>query len=675
MRTFVWIVIGLAGLCTAQPVAGNPVDSVLDRYRNFLLETMDMRGAPVESWVRNLKENGRWSDIDYQDQERAGWKTLDHLRRVDSLCIAWSDPHTGFYHRSDVWHAIDLSLNDWLRHQYQNPNWWHNQIGVPQLMRDVLVLVRKQLSEEELKEGLQVMGQLKVQGSGANLTWSADLGFHYGALKGDTILMDSCRALILKEIYIGTGEGIQPDYSFHQHGPRLQMYQYGKAFLFSNIRLAWELTGSPWAFPEDKVKILTDFLLKGWQWMARGVNTVPGTMDRSSSRVGELRSPDIRLLIPMLLELDPRDAASFRLLKAHQDGRGSLSGFRYYPYSDFAAYQTADFSFFLKTISSRTLPSEVGLNSENLKGHLLNSGDAYLISNGEEYYDLMPVWNWEALPGITAFKGAEKMDKQPFVGSVSDGASGLTAMDYRMLGKDPDQWLHAHKTWICHDGLVICLVSGLEKHPLSLETYTALDQSRLQGPVMAAKPPRTLSRGTDTLQKVAWLYHHGFVYMPLGASTIRLKADSAWGRWSDINTSSTDKLVKDSVFLPILIPDTSAANTAFGYVLGHAKTAKRAMQLYRSPSWKILQNDTVCQAVLWKDKTLMTAFFSPGHLRWGNSEGMSVDRPCLVMLAGSKVFVSDPAHRGGMVQLQLNHQRLEVQLKPDGTTTEASWEH
>jgi chondroitin AC lyase len=240
------------------------------------------------------------------------------------------------------------------------------------------------------------------------------------------------------------------------------MYQYGKAFLFADVRLGWEARGTRWALPAGKIRILRNFVLQGWQWMARGINTVPGTMDRSASREGELRSPDMRSLLPFLRDLDPAEAKAYRALALRQQGVGSLDGFRYYPYSDFTAYQTPRFSFFLKTISARTLPTEVGLNSENLKGHLLNSGDAYLIRNGKEYFNLMPVWDWQRLPGITAFQGAARSGRKDFAGGVSDGKSGLTAMDYLMRGRGTKDSVSAHKIWACHSGQVVCLIAGLK---------------------------------------------------------------------------------------------------------------------------------------------------------------------------------------------------------------------
>jgi chondroitin AC lyase len=160
---------------------------------------------------------------------------------------------------------------------------------------------------------------------------------------------------MIEEIHITTDDGIQPDYSFHQHGARLQMYQYGAAFLKGNTRIAWQLRGTKWSYPHEKINMLIDFVLNGWQWMARGIYTVPGTIDRSCSRRDALSNADLRDMLPYLTQLDPGKANEFQAMLLRQNNSGTpLNGFRYYPYSDFTVYHQKDFSFFLKTISSRT---------------------------------------------------------------------------------------------------------------------------------------------------------------------------------------------------------------------------------------------------------------------------------------------------------------------------------
>ena len=359
-------------------------DTILNRYKQYLFATLTIQ-KDADKLAASLNKNGQWNDINYQDNEKAGWKPLIHLNRLRDLAFAYAKPQSKFYHQLEILQAAKSALNHWLQTRYKCPNWWHNEIGVPQQIRDVIILLQKDLSTNELQGALEIMAQYQIHdnSTGANLTWSADLGTHYALLTNNKALAQKCRDLIIEEIKITTGDGVQPDYSFHQHDKRLQMYQYGGAFLRENVRLAWELRGTSLSFPKEKINLLTDFVLQGWQWTTRGINTVPGTMDRSASRRDALHSSDIRQLIPYLIDVIPGRKNDLLSIADHQNGRGSLVGFRYFPYSDFAAYQQPGFSFFVKTISTRTLATE-SINSENLKGHLLNSGDAYFIRDGNE---------------------------------------------------------------------------------------------------------------------------------------------------------------------------------------------------------------------------------------------------------------------------------------------------
>ena len=157
--------------------------------------------------------------------------------------------------------SAERALGHWLEKRYTCPNWWHNEIGVPQQMRDIIILLDTALSFSQRKGALEVLAQYRIHDNttGANLAWSADLGLHYGALTSNPDLVKECVRLILKEIKITTADGVQPDYSFHQHDKRLQMYQYGEAFLSENTRLAWQLRGTALAFPKDKLQLLSDF--------------------------------------------------------------------------------------------------------------------------------------------------------------------------------------------------------------------------------------------------------------------------------------------------------------------------------------------------------------------------------------------------------------------------------
>lgn len=643
-------------------------DTVLNRYKQFLFNSMNL-SREAATWAAEIQPTGEWSDIKYDDNERGNWKPLYHMRRIRSMAFSYMHPASANFQQPELLRAINLGLEFWNVKRFKCPNWWHNEIGVPQQMRDIIILMRPALSKTHLANALEILAQYKVESSatGANLVWSADLGIHYALLTGQPSLAEKYVKLIVKEIQITTGDGVQPDYSFHQHDKRLQMYQYGGAFLLENIRLAWEFRGTRLAFPEDKLKLLSDFVVKGWQVMARGIHTVPGTMDRSASRKDAMHSADIRFIIPYLKDVCPERRDDWEFLRAVQNGEKSLNGFWYYPYSDFSVYHQKDFSFLLKTISTRTLSTE-SINKENLKGHLLNSADGYLIRNGKEYFNLMPVWDWEHLPGLTNFKGSDRINRKAFNGSVSsssgaNGTYGFSSMDYELQNKDGTRSITAKKSWFCYDGKVICLVADLKGKNVDT-AYTTLDQARWQDPVYVNKR-KSVQAGLHELNRDKWIYHNQLLYVPLNISPLRLQLGEATGSWASINNSEADTLVRDRVFMPFLQHQGLQKGQSFGYWLSSAISPKRADKLVRKAQLDIIRNDAACQAIDFKEGILMLAFFEAGRVKTAIGE-IAVDKPCLVIVDAEKFVISDPTNYGQVIQLQIKEKAWKIETLKHG---------
>ncbi len=92
------------------------------------------------------------------------------------------------------------------------------------------------------------------------------------------------------------------------------------------------------------------------------------------------------------------------------------------------------------------------------------------------------------------------------------------------------------------------------------------------------------------------------------------------------------------------------------------------MQLAKKPGWKVLSNTAICQAVKFTDGVSMFAFFAPGSLNLEKKKLLTMDRPCLIQITKDSVFVNDPLHEGGMVNIRLNNQNYKLSLNSDGTT-------
>lgn len=640
----------------------NEIDSILDRHKRFLLQD-----TPTEERAKQLiqhfdQESGQWSNIDYANNNLAEWRIINHLKNTRELAIYWVGLKDGAS-KKKLFSLIIAALDNWCSHQYRSKNWWYNEINVPQVMKDILVLIHQKLSPPQLSKYLDIVGQFKINGKGANLIWSAEIGLFYGLFTRDFKLVNHAYSSIIDEIRITTGEGLQPDYSFHQHGARLQMFHYGKIFLQDNIRLAWELKLSQWAYPEDKILLLCDMLLDGWQWMSRGVNTVPETMDRASSRVGALKLAEIRRYIPYFMETLPSHKKEFlKIWNSQNANTQSVCGFKGYPFSDFAAFHSRPFSFFIKTISTRTLLSE-SINGENLKGNLLNSGETYFIRDGTEYFNLMPVWDWNKLPGITTFDGASKVIRNRFSGVVANNKLGIISMKYKIADSSETRSISCRKSWFVFDDGMLCLMSDIKFENLK-EASTILNQCRLKGEVFAEKMKVPIGKDLTITRK--WLFHDNFIYAPLYPNTpIHLFADTLSGDWYSINHSNEKGKITETVFMPSIFHNGQVSQS--GYFISYSEDSKATTGLSFRSKFRILRNDKACQAIVVNNHLLMATFYQGGEITF-QQQTLQVDTGCMVLADKNKVFISDPTHEGRIIKGVLNGKRFNIKLPSDGST-------
>ncbi|MBN8784304.1 MAG: chondroitin AC lyase [Terrimonas ferruginea] len=645
----------LAGLA-ARPQLPD-ADTIISRLARHIILQASPRG--VDKYVFKLNSNNRWDDIDYSDLSKSKWKTAIHLERVKDLAIAWASGSSVYYKDERVWNIFSQALDTWLDKKYQNPNWWHNEIGVPQLMRNILAVTGNHLNKKQLKAALQVLAQYRVRGTGANLIWSADLALHYGAfIKNDSIIEHS-RRLIVTEIRNDTTEGIQPDYSFHQHGARLQSFHYGMDYLNDLLRIGWQLQGTRWSYPADKASLLTFYVLNGWQWMTRNNYTTPATVDRAVSRKGQLKVTSLQSVAGYLLSLDTSRKDAIKEMINGYRLNSRQPAFHSFPYSDFAAYHQQGFSIFIKTISTRTLPTE-SINSENKKGQLLNNGNVYVLRDGKEYFDLMPLWDWQYLPGITSFDPQAKIERSAYAGTVTDGESGLTAMHYS-LRKD-SSLLTARKTWIIRGNQMIALIAGLNRKNISAPVFTIIDQSLWREPVLSGNK-KINKPGVYSFSTNENLFHNGLVISLLTAGSGKLVLRDTIGTWKSINDGEQPTEVKAKIFQPML---EHQSDSAAAYMVSYCSSPDDR-KTASTRQWEIIRNDKDCQAIRFTDGMIMAAFHEAGSLNTNGETTLQVDRPCLLHYYSNRLTLSDPLQLGGKLNLTIGDNHLRIDLRKDGS--------
>lgn len=307
--------LALLAVCTLSAGSVSARDTSIARTQLIEWHTRRVPAAEtVERYVRAQKSDGSWPDIDYADTDRGGWKTYGHLGRALQMAGAYRAAGHPMAGDSSLRGAVVAALEHWVDKDYVNSNWWYPQIGVPDTLAPILVLMGDAVPPELRDKAVrQVLGRSKMGMTGQNKVWLAGIAFMKALLLDDSDVMAKARDQIFEELRVTTEEGIQPDYSFHQHGPQLQWGNYGAAFGADMIKWATIFRRTDYALTPEQLDLLGRYLLEGPAWILWN-----GRMDISGCgrqifrdcQGGKGRAA-IRQL-EMMAEIDPARASLYR---------------------------------------------------------------------------------------------------------------------------------------------------------------------------------------------------------------------------------------------------------------------------------------------------------------------------------------------------------------------------
>lgn len=650
--------------------AGTEIEAtelVLSRYEELLQKMAPLDTAELEQWVQTLSSEGRWPDIAYASQQKTSWPPRDHLRRTVALFRhAQRDDFTPEL-REAMERAAWRALDHFLASGYRSLNWYHNEISVPQAMRDIAILLGDRLEGERRDAVLTLLDQSRLDGTGANLVWSGELRFHLGCLRGDRAALNQLSHRIWSEITLDGVEGIQSDGSFFQHQERLQNFVYGKGFGRVIVALAWQLRGTPWALPEEKAEIINRFLLDGSRWLSLGKRNSPLGVDRAIAQPHAFTAADFEDMLVAWRDVAPGRLDEIDSYLAEQRGAAvGPRGLRFFPQGDAAVYRLDEGSFFLNMRSDRTEGTEsfIGVNFPGL--HTLAMGNHYVMREGNEYEGLQPVWDWSRLPGLTLPAYRSTLVEKPFTGGLSDGERGLATMDYTQAGEAG--FFTVKKSWFFHDGLILGLLGGWDYTTFWGQITTGLEQSRWQSEMVfsvdetvqtVAAPGDAADPGMGAVE-VDWVVHDQIGYMVLEGAKGILRLGPQAGSWRLLDRDRSPAPVLASVFGYSMEHTHEPSPT--GFVIVPGASADAMIALADAPPWTILRNDEQVQAVTFSDGTRYAVFYTAA-----SAGGITVNRSCAVMVSPTGEWrISDPRHRGGALEIEIDGTSYDFTLPNNG---------
>lgn len=623
-----------------------------------------------------LTRSGSWPDINYASQERSVWAAADHLDRV--LRMAKSARILRDEGRPDtaLEAKINLALQWWTDHNYRNPNWWWNEIGVPQLLGQMGNLMLPQIPAAEVDKIVTLMKRSdwrRDPWTGANLTWGVSIEIARGCIQDDPAAVAEGYARMYDEIKIVSElhDGIQQDDSFHQHGAQLYSGGYGLDFAADVSRFVSYSWGTQFQIPADKMDIFSSYLLDGERWMIRGFGkgfdySAIGREITRAAQAPSLSNKSAGPIYPSLGEVyglahaisllanEPSphqaDLQAFAAYLRGQPGAPSFTGNKQFWCSDYMAQRRDDYFTSVKMLSERMLNAEL-VNSEGKKSVHLSDGANFIYLQGDEYQNIFPVWDWTKIPGTTAIQGTlntgepdpiKARGKTTFDGGVSDGTYGLATMTLQRGN------LTGEKSWFFFDSIYVALGTDINlDNDSDHDVATDVNQPLLKGDVLTSESQQPLGKGSysyDTNHGI-WIYHDhiGYIFPPRTKLSLIVGPQS--GKWSDIGTGS-DASVTADVFNLWIDHGVAPQDATYQYIVIPNTTSEGVAQRAKDSGVTILANNSVIQAVYNpRTKLAELVFRQPSYIKTplGN---VRADHACLLLVhqtdSGLRLTASDP---------------------------------
>ncbi|HEV2132996.1 MAG TPA: polysaccharide lyase family 8 super-sandwich domain-containing protein [Terracidiphilus sp.] len=665
---------------TSAPPGTTALATIRQRFVQSLLPVdraaVDYLNEQAAKDAASLAANGSWPDINYAAQERSDWTAADHLDRVlrmsKSARILRNDgrPDTALEAK------INLALQWWTDHKYHNPNWWWNEIGIPQLLGQIGNLMLPEIPAAELDKMVTLMKNSdwrRVPWTGANLTWGVTIEIARGCMQNDLYAVGEGYSRMYEEIKIVSEleDGIQQDDSFHQHGAQLYNGGYGLDFAADVARFVSYSWGTQFQIPADKMAILSSYLLDGERWMIRGFGkgfdySVIGREITRPAQAPSLGSKSAGPIYPSLGEVyglahavtllanEPsphqEELQQFAAYLRGQPGAPAFKGNKQFWCSDYMVQRRDDYFTSVKMLSQRMLNAEL-VNSEGKKSVHLSDGANFIYLDGDEYRNIFPVWDWTKIPGTTAIQGTlntgepdpiKARGRATFVGGVSDGTYGLATMDLKRGN------LTAEKSWFFFDSSYVALGTSITlESETEQDVATDVNQPLLKGDVLTSESHSPLGQGSYSYDSNhgIWIYHDrvGYIFPP--RTKLSLNIGPQTGKWSDIGTGP-DTPVTENVFDLWIDHGATPQDAQYQYIVVPNTTPEGVAQRAKESGLTILANNDVIQAVYNERLKLAELVYrKPQYIKTPLGT-IRADHACLLLVrktdSGLRLTASDP---------------------------------
>ena len=620
---------------------------------------------------------GCFIDIDYARRDRTNWMPLIHVDRLYDFVFAYTHPKNSYYQNEDLYHKIVKGLEYW---HHRNPhcnNWWYNQIAEPQKLG--ILLIQMRVGKRQIPEVLEtkVLQRMRKDGghparwTGANRT---DIALHWiyrACLQKNDVDLKTAVENVYSPLSYTVKEGFQHDNSYFQHGVQLYIGGYGDEILKGVTQVALYTKGTKYALDDERIQFLRHFMCGTYYQVIRGQYMLFDVLGRGVSRNNGTQKSHAALFAKRMLELDPAHIDEYNAIIARLEGRKSANyGIKplhtHYFRGDYALHVRPHYTFDVRMVSNRTMRCEYG-NGENLKTYFMSDGCTNIVTEGDEYARIFPVWNWNRIPGVTA----PQLDTIPrtvidwqtkgtsvFAGGVSDSLYGVSVYSYFDTYADINT--AAKKSWFFFDDEIICLGAGINS-TAGVPVCTTINQcllSKKEVILSQSKKHSVVKEGDFVYDSPEWVLHNGIGYVFPAGGNLFLSKKIQTGSWYSINHTESKNEQQQEVFTLGFNHGCNPRNATYAYIVVPGIHSVRKMNHYRKSPVEILANTDSMQIVrhtklgIWQ-----MVFYKEGTFRNGELS-VSVDKACALMIkdghsGNAELHIADPGQTQSCIKVKL----------------------
>ena len=392
------------------------INDVVSTYAVTEYESMpkDKIMDQLEKKTLSGEDTYYWKDVIYKDDgDVTHWSVSPHVDRMLTFCVIAKRKNDTFY--EDI--AIKCT-NYWLYNNYKSSNWWINDLFGNSKLATTGLFIYDKLTDKAKAAFISKVHRATIYYNpavklhkGGNLFNYVDLSIKSAIVTKDKLELDATVKRLEEEIEYSDFEGFKKDGSFFQHGQQVQTCSSYGTTVATVGKLLSILAKGNITFSEEKLKIISNYALRGTaSFIHKGYINPLGT-GREYSRPDSLRTDlSWKGLTNLKYYLDcnnlPYREAWNNYFDKLDNKKQMIDDNQLLFFEDGNYAVTAlDGIYFCYRGAKKGMNSSECVNDENQLGLNLSYGsNTAIIEKGNEYNDLSPLARYDYMPGTTSYQ-------------------------------------------------------------------------------------------------------------------------------------------------------------------------------------------------------------------------------------------------------------------------------